>query len=341
MLKTILLTGASGVVGQALLAQLNAHSVICLTHRQQITNSGVTSIPCDISLPQLGLTLAQLRNIAERIDCVVHAAAVTDFSESNELINRTNVYGLENMLKLSAIAKVPFYYISTAFAHPQSRTNSPPEHAYTISKRQGEQLVRESGLPNVILRPSIVIGDSKSGLIARFQGIYNIAGSLIREFLPILPLLPEAYVDFVPQDVVAKAIVALIEEDYVEGEYWLTSGTQAIKVQKTLELIVEFAKSRGFAMNSPRLVSTDIVERLIRPAFMSTLPKSINKGFDWFTQVTPYLSSEDPFPTSLPEISAQCGLPPLPNLETAFIHSLEYWAVQTRLCPSARNKTTI
>lgn len=336
--RTILLTGASGVVGQALLARLHAHSVICLTYRKPIKNPGVTAIPCDISLPQLGLSHAQLRDIAKRIDCIVHAAAVTDFGESDELIHRTNVRGLENMLELAAIAQVPFYYISTAFVRPHNRTDGPPENMYTISKRKGERLVRESRLPGAIVRPSIVIGDSTSGSIARFQGIYNIVGSLFRGFLPILPMLPQAYIDFIPQDVVANAVAGLIEHDCVAGEYWITAGTKALTVRQIADLIVEFAQQRGLKINFPRMVSPDIIDRLILPAFMSDLPKSVKKGFDWFTQVSPYLCNEEPFPMSLPEMETQFGMPPLPNLETAFIHSLEYWANQTKVCSNAKAK---
>ncbi|GJD19940.1 ketoreductase [Rivularia sp. IAM M-261] len=336
--KTILLTGASGVVGQALLARLHSHSVICLTYKKPIANPGVITVPCDISLPQLGLSKTQLKDIAKCIDCIVHSAAITDFAESDELIHRTNVRGLENMLELAAIAKVPFYYISTAFIRPHKRKDSPLEHSYTISKREGERLVKESGLTSAIIRPSIVIGDSTSGQIARFQGIYNIVGSLIRGFLPILPMLPQAYIDFIPQDVVANTVAALIEHDCVAGEYWLTAGTKAMTVRQIADLIVEFGATRGLKINLPRMVNPDIIDRLLRPAFMSELPKSVKKGFDWFTQVSPYLCNEEPFPTSLPEIETRFGVPSLPNQETALMHSLEYWANQTRVCSSAKAK---
>ncbi|WP_017655352.1 SDR family oxidoreductase [Fortiea contorta] len=336
--KTILLTGASGVVGQALLDRMNAHSIICLTYRKPITNSGVTTIPCDISLPQLGLSQTQLKDIAKCIDCIVHSAAVTDFGESDELIRSTNVRGLENMLELAAIAQVPFYYISTAFIRPHQRKDAPSEHTYTISKREGERLVRDSGLPHAIIRPSIVIGDSTSGEIARFQGIYNIISSLFRGFLPILPMLPHAYIDFIPQDVVANAIAAIIEHDGVAGEYWITSGNKALTVRQIADLIAEFGKTQGIEINIPRMVSPDIVDRLIRPAFMSELPKSVKKGFDWFAQVAPYLCNEEPFPTSLPEIETGFGIAPLPNLETALTHSLEYWANETKVCSGKKAK---
>lgn len=336
--KTILLTGASGVVGQALLARLHAHSVICLTYRKPISHPNATTIPCDISLPGLGLSQTQLKDMAKCVDCIVHSAAITDFGETDELIHRTNVRGLENMLELAAIAQVPFYYISTAFIRPHQRKDGPLEHTYTISKREGERLVRESRLPYAIIRPSIVIGDSTSGEIARFQGIYNIISSLFRGFLPILPMLPQAYIDFIPQDVVANAIAGLIEHDCVAGEYWLTSGNKALMVHQIADLIAEFGKNQGIEINIPRMVSPDIVDRLIRPAFMSELPKSVKKGFDWFAQVAPYLCNEEPFPMSLPEMETRFGVAPLPHLETALTHSLEYWASQTRVCSGAKAK---
>jgi nucleoside-diphosphate-sugar epimerase len=268
----------------------------------------------------------------------VHSAAVTDFGESDELIHSTNVRGLENMLELAAIAQVPFYYISTAFIRPHQRKDAPSEHTYTISKREGERLVRDSGLAHAIIRPSIVIGDSTSGEIARFQGIYNIISSLFRGFLPILPMLPHAYIDFIPQDVVANAIAAIIEHDCVAGEYWITSGNKALTVRQIADLVAEFGKTQGIEINIPRMVSPDIVDRLIRPAFMSELPKSVKKGFDWFAQVAPYLCNEEPFPTSLPEIETGFGIAPLPNLETALTHSLEYWANETKVCSGKKAK---
>ncbi len=324
--KTILLTGASGVVGQALLAQPHLHSVICLTHKKPVSSPTITAaLSCDVSLPHLGLSYAHLKDIAKRIDCIVHSAAITNFNESDEVIQRTNVCGLENILELAAMAQVPLYYISTAFVRP--RTDGSLEHTYTISKREGERLVQESGLPSVIIRPSIVIGDSKSGRIARFQGIYSIIGAFFKGVLPILPSLPQAYIDVIPQDLVAKSVFALIDNDCVEGEYWITSGKQSLTANQFVELVTGFSRCLGYTLKPPRLVSPDMIERLIRPVFMPALPKSVQKTFARLTQVSPYLSINEPFPTSLPEMETQFGIP-LPSLETALIRSLEYWATE-------------
>ena len=325
--KTILLTGGSGVVGQALLARLQAHCVICLTRATPVNVPGVTTVFGDISHPRLGISQVQWEDIAKRIDCIVHAAAVTDFSQSDHLIKRVNLDGLENMLELAAIAQVPIHTISTAFINacqcPEGR-----ESMYTISKRQGEQLVRQSGLKYTIVRPSIVIGDSETGQIARFQGIYNVVGGWLRGFLPLVPMLPQAYIDFVPQDTVANAIATLVEHDCT-GEFWLTSGSQALTVRQIAEIVVEFAHNRGLMVDFPQFVDPAFLEKLNHPGVVSALPKSARKGFSWFKQVSPYLSNNVPFPSSLPALNAHCRLSP-PQLETAFMQSLEYWADTAR-----------
>lgn len=329
--QIILLTGASGVVGQALLAKLQAHCVICLTHATPVNTSGITTISGDIARPHLGIPKSQYQDIAKRIDCIIHAAAITDFSQPSELIERTNVGGLKNMLELAAIAQVPIHYISTAFIKAYQRTQQ-GENMYTISKRQGEKLVRESGLKSTIIRPSIIIGDSRTGHIARFQGIYQVISSWLRGLLPLVPMLPQAYIDFIPQDIVASAIAALVEQNCT-GEFWLTSGSQALTVNKIANLVVEFARNRELMVDFPQFVNPDFLERLNCPEFVPALPKPAIKGFNWFRQVSPYLSNVVPFPSCLPEINARYNLPSLPKLETAFMRSLDYWANQTRLQP--------
>ena len=73
------------------------------------------------------------------------------------------------------------YHVSTAFVHTtvdgdRGRTAI----GYASSKLAGEKVVRSSGVPHVILRPSVVIGDSDTGEIAAFQGLYQVVAGLSR-----------------------------------------------------------------------------------------------------------------------------------------------------------------
>ena len=75
--RTVLLTGASGVVGRALLQRLRDVDVICLVHRSPVSGPNVTTVLGDIARPMLGLADQAYRELAAKADAVNHCAAVT------------------------------------------------------------------------------------------------------------------------------------------------------------------------------------------------------------------------------------------------------------------------
>src|SRR5689334_22567070 len=125
--RTVLVTGATGVVGQALIPRLvdrGASDVICLTHRSamgarpRIRHAGrVSAVQGDVARPDLGLGAREYRELAARIDSVVHAAAVTDFAVPDETLQRINVDGTEHALALAGAAGADFVHVSTAYLH--------------------------------------------------------------------------------------------------------------------------------------------------------------------------------------------------------------------------------
>ncbi|MGB8507547.1 MAG: SDR family oxidoreductase [Pyrinomonadaceae bacterium] len=337
--RRIFLTGASGVVGQALLSRLDAASVTCLVRQTNTSIPAATTVVGDISLPRFGMSCEQFRDLAKGIDCVIHAAAVTDFSKSDELVIKTNVGGLDSVFELAAAADVPLYHISTAFVRSGQPDNAcTQEPTYAFTKREGERLVRESGLRSVIIRPSIVIGDSKSGRIARFQGFHSVIGAVLNGFMPMMPASPEAYIDCIPQDTLAEAILALVDDGRDCGEYWITSGNRSLTIGRIAEIVKEFTSQLGCSFSLPRFVSAEMVDRLLRPVFMSALHPALQKRFERLLKISAYLCIDDPFTTSLPELQRCLNLSPLPDLEMAFTRGLSYWAEATGY--AARQATT-
>src|SRR5262249_33586970 len=179
-----LLTGASGVVGQALIPMMAArHELICLTHRAPV-HEGIAHLPADLSQPGMGLDSRRHADLVRRIDAVIHTAAITHFGASGQAMRNLNVHGTQRILELAARANVPVYPLSTAFvarvnqaaARPGVTGGSSPVD-YLESKIAAEEIVRASGQPTVILRPSVVLGDSGTGRIARYQGLHGILGA--------------------------------------------------------------------------------------------------------------------------------------------------------------------
>lgn len=337
--RRIFLTGASGVVGQALLARLDPASVTCLVREKTTPLPATATVVGDILLPRFGLSGEQFHDLSQRIDCIVHAAAVTDFNGADELILRTNVRGLDSILELTAAANVPLYHISTAFVRPGKANGAElQEPTYARSKREAERLVRESGLRHVIIRPSIVIGDSQSGKIARFQGFHSVIGAVMNGFMPMMPASRSAFIDCIPQDTLAEAILALIDDGRDCGEYWLTAGNHSLTIGRIGDIVKDFASQLGCRFSLPRFVSPEMVDRLLRPVFMSAFPPALQKRFERLLKISAYLCIDEPFTSSLPELQNCLNLNSLPDLEMAFTRGLSYWAETTGYV--ARRATT-
>ena len=64
---------------------------------------------------------------------------------------------------------------------------------YATSKLAAEQVVRDSGVPAVVLRPSVVIGDSRTGEISAFQGLHGVAGAILTGTVPMVPFDPPTF----------------------------------------------------------------------------------------------------------------------------------------------------
>ena len=326
--KTVFLTGGSGVLGHALLRRLAGHTVVCLVHHKPVDAPNAVSISGDITAPRLGLSNTEYAGLAGRIDCVVHAAAITKFDQPDDVILRTNIDGTKGALELAAAAGVPVYHVSTAFLTLSKEAGGPHDsNPYERSKIEAERMLETSGLDGAVLRPSVVVGDSTTGEISRFQGFHFLMDLFVRGFTPINPSLPNSYVDFVPQDVVADAIAALVEKGPTKRVYWLTAGDRALSVQEIIDLWVdEIPRATGKSVRRPRMVSPDIIERLIEPVFLPALPAEMQSLIKRALPLLRYLTVQERFPTSLPEMESELGLKPLPDPRETLIRNVEWWA---------------
>jgi nucleoside-diphosphate-sugar epimerase len=324
--KNILITGASGVIGSALLSELKGVKTICVGHRRRPPTQGrSTVIQGDISRPHLGLEDRVYRELVSRVDAIVHCAALTDFNGDAETMNRLNIAGTDIILELAAAAQAPLFHVSTAFVARRAGLDgatSGPER-YLVSKREGERRVRASGLPAAIIRPSVVIGDSATGAISRFQGLHSLTGAVMRNALPIVPLREDDCIDCLPQDTVAAAIAGLVTRGEAGGDHWVTAGAQAPSVGRILDLCEEVAAEFGESPARPRLVASDVIDRLIRPVFIEPMPTIARERFDQMVEMTALFGGDEVFPSSMEKLGLELSSE---RLEDALKQSLRYWA---------------
>lgn len=178
----VLLTGATGVVGKGLAAQLaglDGVSLACAVRR-----SGTSQCGEEFAVGELQATTDWSAALAGR-NVVVHAAArahVMRDETENPLAEyrRVNVDGTLNLARQAAEAGVSrFVFVSSIKVNGEETGEGmhftadqlpAPEDAYGISKLEAEQalqaLAEETGMEVVIIRPALVYGPGVKGNFA-------------------------------------------------------------------------------------------------------------------------------------------------------------------------------
>jgi nucleoside-diphosphate-sugar epimerase len=324
---TVLVTGASGVVGTAVLRRLRDADVVCLMHRSPVTAPDVRCVRGDIRVQRFGLGERPYAGLVEQVDAVIHCAAVTDFNRTDGALEATNVTGTQNVVDFAAAAGATLYHVSTAFVDTTSDGERGRTAAgYAASKSQSEELVRGGAAPHVIFRPSVVIGAADTGEIAAFQGLHHVAAGIFAGVAPLIPFDPSWPIDFLPCDVVADAIACVVENGVTDGEFWITAGEQALRLDEGVRICVDLARELGAAVDLPRFVPPETFDRLIGPVFLEALPQrvrqSVTRILEFFTT---YLRSGETKPSSLAALAA-LGMRPVPDQRESLRTSLRYWA---------------
>lgn len=331
--KTVLLTGASGVVGSALVPELLARGlkVIALVRANPVADKRVINVEGDIANECFGLSLPELQATHGPISCLIHSAALTHFGKSAAEMHTTNVVGTMNAVHVANALGSRFLYVSTAYTHDLKLPEYLKEYStYCQSKRSAEAHVKAHAADWTIVRPSIVVGDSETGAIARFQGLHTIVGAILQGFAPVIPAKHDALVDLIPQDVLAQAIGALAERNGRQREYWITQGADATKVADVHQMLEQFSRSYGYTRGLPKIVEPEVIDRLFIPVFMPSLPESARKRLSALVDHACYFNMSEPFPSNYSDLADEFNLPAMPGGEAVILRNMTYWAAQTR-----------
>jgi long-chain acyl-CoA synthetase len=262
---SLLLTGATGFVGMEVLARVlerTDRDVIALVRaaddgaaqarvdellttlvapRLRPRSGRVRALAADLEAPGLGLSPVAREWIAGSISAVVHCAASISFTLPIDEARRINVDGTREVVGLALDAQERgalerFVHVSTAYV-AGDRNGLVNEHdgdvgqgfrnTYERTKLEAEEVVRDSGLPAAIVRPSIIVGDSVTGWTQAFNVVYWPLQAFARGLFPTVPADPGARVDIVPVDIVADALLELLSGPVRGGAFHVVSGDRA------------------------------------------------------------------------------------------------------------------
>ena len=230
----------------------------------------------DVCEPGLGLDPGVRRQLTANVDRIVHCAASVSFTLGLEESRAINVVGTRRVLDLAAgcdrlelMTHVSTTYVAGdhggVFAEDDLDVGQRHRNAYEQTKYEAELLVREraTGVPVQVVRPSIVVGDSRSGWTPAFNVMYWPLKALARGHYRILPLRRGSPADIVPVDYVADALLAVPP---TPGTTWhLSAGERASTTGQVLDLA-----EAHLGIDQPRLLAPALYRRLVHPLLVRT-----------------------------------------------------------------------
>ena len=226
-MRLVFFTGYPGFLGSALLPRVLARNTestaVCLVQpkfaalaRQRARNLGdrVHILEGDITAP-IDFSPA---DVAE----IYHLAAVYDLSVSREAGMRVNVNGTRNVLDLAGrcTSLERLHYISTCYVSGRhdgvfreddldvgQRFNNFYEETKFLAEVEVQKHIH---IPSMIYRPSVVVGDSKTGTTQKYDGPYYAIQWILRQpriaVMPVVGRPAKHRFNVVPRDFIIDAI---------------------------------------------------------------------------------------------------------------------------------------
>ncbi len=230
----ILITGVSSALGQNLASRLGTAggSVRGLVHRSHVEPKGWEAVSGDVTRPET------LKPAVEGMEAVVHLAALTRAWNPADYF-RVNVEGTKNLVRVCREQGVQ------RLVHVSSGAAEPGAGAYGESKRESEAVVRDSGLPWVLLRPREVYGP---GTGESLQALFR----WVRLF-PWVPVIGDGTCTLSPVflDDVVSAMAASVMRPDVTGRTFVLAGPEVLTWNDLVDRVAAFLGVRRRTLHLP------------------------------------------------------------------------------------------
>ncbi len=238
---------------------------------------------CDMDL---GLSGSEYRTLATEITAIHHLAGIYYMGVDERTARRVNVEGTRGVLDLAgdAVNLRRLCHWSTATVAGKRKGVILEEELdegqsfhnfYEATKFEAEKLARaaQRRLPITILRPSLIVGDSQTGEIDKFDGPYYLMVLIANNALHLRVPLPgrgTAPLHIVPIDFVIEAGYALSLDERAAGRTFHLTDPNPLSARKAYELVAEHSEARV-----PRsFIPTGIARTLLKTPGLDRLARA-------------------------------------------------------------------
>jgi nucleoside-diphosphate-sugar epimerase len=272
--RTIFVTGYPGFIGKRLvqhLAQVADGARIVLLVQPKFVKEAtqyaaklgpapIDILSGDIVDMHLGLSGPEYQRLCDEVTHLFHLAAIMYLGMPREVAHQVNVHGTRHVLELAKDARhlERLVYFSSAYvsgdrqgviAEDELDCGQGFRNHYEETKFLAEKLVQRTKehLPLTIIRPTTVVGDSRTGEIDRFDGPYYLGMLLVLSPL-VLPLpLPGngvAPLNVVPVDFVVEATWSMATNAAARGKTVHLVDPNPMSARRVYELIAARSNKR-------------------------------------------------------------------------------------------------
>ncbi|MFF5787992.1 SDR family oxidoreductase [Streptomyces sp. NPDC012693] len=259
---TVLLTGATGVIGVNLLPALaTRHDITALVHRRR-PEGATTCVQADLTVDGLGLSPRRRSELAAGIDVIVHCGALTDLAPRDRTaFESVNADGTRRILELAEEARVPVALLSSAaaaFDVPGDDLAARSTRAYGRSKRRAEELAAQCSQPVAVVRTALLFAARSAPTAPLHPFPHALFTALLQARPGGLPVRPDHWTDILPMETLVDSVTALAEAQIrgdatAPGLHWVTAGPARLTAADLERACTDFLRAAGRPAGGPLL----------------------------------------------------------------------------------------
>lgn len=287
MLRELLRSDPKTFVHAVVQSRFENDASIALDQLEASERARVNVLSGDVAAIDLGLSGKEYRELAGEVDLVHHLARATYLGVEREIAERTNIGGTREVIEFAESCESLRCLVVHSTAHVAGDREGLVREDEILRGQRYRNAVEETmaraeilcerkrhKVPIAVLRPTTIVGDSRTGEVDRFDGPYLLILLIVTSPPEVPLLLPagrgEEKLHLVPIDYVVRAARAIGKHPKAPGRTFHIGDPAPLSARRVFELVAQAGGKRlrrGF-------IPANVTKALLRTPGLDRLAKS-------------------------------------------------------------------